>query len=276
MIIRTSKKDHPFALIDKTGLEDYNLTWDAKGILCYVLSKPDDWKVHIKELAQNSADGITVVRTAINELIQAGYITKKRIFNSKTKCIEGFEYIFYESPQIKKEVNQKKITKTKKVTKKQTKNNQQKNDIIPHLEKLNMEQPTEIKPQLTNTDKIWEQYIEFRNATKPISIISIKKISQKLFEKGGEDFEIWAIEKAIEKEYFSFKIDTLWSIYLREKNNTQKTTKKNKNFNLERDYEQHSDNNKSTGISADDRSTSQEQSKPTINQGRTDWEDDEI
>jgi hypothetical protein len=275
MIIRTSKKDHPFALIDKTGLEDYNLTWDAKGILCYVLSKPDDWKVHIKELAQNSADGITVVRTAIAELIQAGYVSKKRIFNSKTKCIEGVEYIFYESPQIKKEANQKTIKKTKKVTK-NNKNNQKINNS-PQLEKLNVEQSIEIKDIKKNSiENIWEQYVEFRSPTKPISEISIKKISQKLFEKGGEDFEIWAVEKAIEKEYYSFKIDTLWTIYLREqKNNTQKTTKKNKNFNLERDYGQHSDN-QSTGIGADDRSTNQQQPTNATQNGTTDWEDDEV
>jgi hypothetical protein len=40
-IIRCQKKRHPYAQIDKTPLLDTRLSWKARGILAYLLTKPD-------------------------------------------------------------------------------------------------------------------------------------------------------------------------------------------------------------------------------------------
>lgn len=62
-------------------LEDPNLSWKAKGVLCYLLSLQAIPKNPVEELTQKSTEGKTAVRSAINELIKAGYIQRKRKIN---------------------------------------------------------------------------------------------------------------------------------------------------------------------------------------------------
>lgn len=44
-VIRVKKRPSNFVMMDKTFLEDDRLSYKAKGLLAYLLSKPDDWKV---------------------------------------------------------------------------------------------------------------------------------------------------------------------------------------------------------------------------------------
>ena len=44
-----------------------------------MLSKPDDWKFYTEELAKRSnKDGISAIKTALNEIEDAGYLTRKQ------------------------------------------------------------------------------------------------------------------------------------------------------------------------------------------------------
>ncbi|MCU5830256.1 replication protein, partial [Clostridioides difficile] len=47
-IIRVSKdKDNPYVVLNKTCLEDVKLSWQAKGLHSYLISKPDHWKIYV-------------------------------------------------------------------------------------------------------------------------------------------------------------------------------------------------------------------------------------
>jgi hypothetical protein len=72
-IIRISKSEDPFARVPKIMLSDARLSWKAKGILSYLLGKPDNWEVRTTDLVNHSPDGITVVYTALKELRKLGY-----------------------------------------------------------------------------------------------------------------------------------------------------------------------------------------------------------
>ena len=48
-VIRVRKRPNNFVMLDKTFLEDDRLSFKAKGILAYLLSKPDNWKVIVGE-----------------------------------------------------------------------------------------------------------------------------------------------------------------------------------------------------------------------------------
>lgn len=98
-ILRVKKRDHPFVQVDKRAIQDQQLSWKAKGLLCYLLSKPDDWTVRISHLKKQSTDGRDSTRTALNELIDSGYIEKNRQHEEDGK-FAGFEYIVLESPNI--------------------------------------------------------------------------------------------------------------------------------------------------------------------------------
>lgn len=72
--VRTAKRENPFVQIDKYFLDDKNLTWGAKGILAYILSKPDTWKVRKEDLVKRSGDGKAKIEAALLNLMANGYI----------------------------------------------------------------------------------------------------------------------------------------------------------------------------------------------------------
>ena len=98
MIIRTQhNRQNPYAQINKRVLEDDRLSWKAKGVLCYLLSRPDNWKTHVNQLVTVSTDQETSTRTAIAELIKAGYIQRFRRTNAKG-VITAWQYVISEDP----------------------------------------------------------------------------------------------------------------------------------------------------------------------------------
>lgn len=71
----------PFARIPNVLLCDPSLTWKAKGILCYLLSKPDYWQARERDIEQRGADGATAVSSGLKEIRQAGYAQLVRVVN---------------------------------------------------------------------------------------------------------------------------------------------------------------------------------------------------
>lgn len=77
-IFRTEKNaGNPFVMIDRRPIENQNLSWKAKGILTYLLSRPDNWTVRLGDLANRSTDGVTAIRAALKELTKAGHLTRR-------------------------------------------------------------------------------------------------------------------------------------------------------------------------------------------------------
>jgi hypothetical protein len=97
--LRTHKRDCPFVQIDRQLFEDEDLSWKAKGLLSYLLSKPDDWEVYINQLTSASADGRHSTRSGIKELIEAGYIVRERD-RSEDGTFEGYTYHMFEQPDL--------------------------------------------------------------------------------------------------------------------------------------------------------------------------------
>lgn len=76
-IFRTEKNaDNPFVMIDRRPVENPMLSWRAKGILAYLISRPDNWIVRLGDLVKRSTDGLYAVRAALKELTEAGHITR--------------------------------------------------------------------------------------------------------------------------------------------------------------------------------------------------------
>lgn len=78
MIIRSKRTDH-FTTINNIALEDDRISFRAKGVLVYLLSKPDDWRVSERQLAAVGHEGVTAIRGALKELENAGYIERRRV-----------------------------------------------------------------------------------------------------------------------------------------------------------------------------------------------------
>ncbi len=97
-IIRIKKHTNNFVIMDKTFLEDDRLSFKAKGILAYLLSKPDDWKVIVGDLVKQSKDGKTAIYAGLKELKECGYYTKVPVRNEEGTRIVRWESVVYEVP----------------------------------------------------------------------------------------------------------------------------------------------------------------------------------
>ena len=50
-IIKVLKRENPYVQIDKIGVDDSNLSWEATGLLTYLIGRPNNWKINIAHLA---------------------------------------------------------------------------------------------------------------------------------------------------------------------------------------------------------------------------------
>lgn len=97
-VIRVKKRPSRYVMIDKTFLEDDRLSFKAKGILAYLLSKPDNWKVIVGDLVKRSKDGRDSVYTGLKELKECGYYEKNPIRNENGTIVR-YESIVFEVPK---------------------------------------------------------------------------------------------------------------------------------------------------------------------------------
>jgi hypothetical protein len=98
MIFKKGRKTK-FTTVDNTAVLDERVSYKAKGILLYLMSRPDDWKIYEDEIAKHSSDGIKSVRSGIKELIKYGYIVRKSIRNEHGR-FQGYEYLVFDSPVV--------------------------------------------------------------------------------------------------------------------------------------------------------------------------------
>jgi hypothetical protein len=73
MIIRNANKDR-FTVIDNKLLEDSRLTWEARGVLSYLLSKPDGWVIRPAHLRAAGNAGKDKLQRIFRELKALGYL----------------------------------------------------------------------------------------------------------------------------------------------------------------------------------------------------------
>lgn len=75
-IIRAiNDKNNPYVIINKIPLNNSKLSWKARGILVWMLSRPDDWEFNFKDLENRSEkDGADSIRSGVKELRDAGHI----------------------------------------------------------------------------------------------------------------------------------------------------------------------------------------------------------
>lgn len=78
-IIRTAKRPSTYTQIDNTILYDKHLSWEAKGLAVYLLSKPNDWVIQVAALRKESTNGLGTIRRILRELEEFGYLTRRRL-----------------------------------------------------------------------------------------------------------------------------------------------------------------------------------------------------
>ncbi|KIL79546.1 helix-turn-helix domain-containing protein [Bacillus badius] len=165
--IRTKKRENPFVQIDKSVFTNDKLSWKAKGILGYLLSRPDDWVTYLADLEKRSTDGRDSVRNGLKELEEQGYLEKTR--KREGGKFKGWEYTVFEIPQdVKTEVGLTEVGK-------------------PEIGKTEVGKPDTTNKEVTNKDLTNN---ELTNKDKYITCAEFVKMKeseyQKLIEEHGQ------------------------------------------------------------------------------------------
>jgi len=101
-IIRVKRKRNPYVQIDKTPLLDKQLSWKARGLMAFLMTKPDDWSVYVADLVkQSDRDGKESVQSGLKELQQVGYVLKLRSKGENGR-FDGWETIVFETLEDRK------------------------------------------------------------------------------------------------------------------------------------------------------------------------------
>ena len=83
-IIRGPRPDSNFYILDKKISEDKRLSWSGRGLLIYLLGKPNHWQVSVQALvnetkASAKPTGRDATWSLLKELIDAGYCTRTQV-----------------------------------------------------------------------------------------------------------------------------------------------------------------------------------------------------
>ena len=108
-IVKVKKYKDPYVQIDKRVIEDTRLSWKAKGMLVYLLSKPDNWQVRVKDLVKKAKDGREAALSGIAELIENGYAIREQSHTEAGKWAVTV-YTITEQPQTGFPVTVKPVT----------------------------------------------------------------------------------------------------------------------------------------------------------------------
>lgn len=98
MAVMRVKKNSNYTTMSNYHLDDKRLSLKAVGLLSKILRLPDNWDYSVAGLSKICNEGKAAITSAIKELEETGYITRKRV-HLENGTFSGIEYIVYECPQ---------------------------------------------------------------------------------------------------------------------------------------------------------------------------------
>lgn len=148
-IIRAPHKKDYFCMQRATAQDD-SLSWEARGVIAYILSKPDNWEIQVKDLEQGCKKGR--VYRILDELKEAGYLEERQQKQDDKGRYYWTPYILHERP-------------LSNATKEQEKPQPE----SPYPQKPDMGEPDMDEPYLENADvyKVVSNKVENKNTTAP-------------------------------------------------------------------------------------------------------------
>ncbi|GHU79961.1 transposase [Clostridia bacterium] len=98
MAVFRVERNKGYTVMSNHHLRNAALSLKSKGLLSQMLSLPPEWDYTLKGLSHINRENIDAIRTAIQELEHAGYITRSRERDEKGQ-LRGAEYIIREQPE---------------------------------------------------------------------------------------------------------------------------------------------------------------------------------
>lgn len=178
-IIRIKKEDN-YVVIDKTTLNNRELSWKAKGLHSYLMGLPDNWKVQEADLVKRSKDGKESTRSAIKELADAGYI--KRVAVREKGKFKSWEFVVYELPTFDPPPSEEPEQDEPPADEGQNEPDAGNPKVVPpDTEKPDTEKPVAEKPKVEKPDLENPPLLSIEGTKKP------KLLKEVVVDAGAED-----------------------------------------------------------------------------------------
>jgi len=97
MAVFRVEKTRDFTVMSNHHLRNKALSLKAKGLQSLMLSLPESWDFTTKGLAYICKDGVDSITSALNELEQHGYLTRRRLRDERGRLTD-IEYTIHEQP----------------------------------------------------------------------------------------------------------------------------------------------------------------------------------
>jgi hypothetical protein len=97
-IHRAVEDDVPYFLVSRELAQDSRLGFETRGMLVYLLSKPANWTVNVKDLQRESGMGRDRVYRMINQCIEFGYM--RRVESRVGGTFAGNDIHVFSTPQL--------------------------------------------------------------------------------------------------------------------------------------------------------------------------------
>ncbi|RIH81278.1 hypothetical protein Mterra_03273 [Calidithermus terrae] len=96
VIRRGPKRD--FTVLPNATLNDARLSWEALGMLAYLVSKPADWQVRVADLTRRPGSGRDRTYRILEELARNGYLERRQLKDARGR-FTGWEYLVHDESQ---------------------------------------------------------------------------------------------------------------------------------------------------------------------------------
>lgn len=93
-----SKLDENFSVLPNAIVNRKGMSLKAKGLMWYLLSKPDNWELSIPDVINHSTEKRDAVETVIKELEGLGFLVKEH-HRKKNGHFDGYDYFVFDTPQ---------------------------------------------------------------------------------------------------------------------------------------------------------------------------------
>ncbi len=146
--------DKNYTVISNGIFHDSELSLKAKGLLCQMLSLPDNWEYSVEGLIKLTSDGKGSVTAAIKELEDHKYLIRKQI-KEKGKFGQS-DYLVSDRPMTEKPMTEKPMTE-----KPMTENQPQLNTNKSNTKELNTKELNRYSP--SGKREVYDEVIDFLN-----------------------------------------------------------------------------------------------------------------
>ena len=246
MICLRNEEKEKYKIVDLTAIEDPRLTLKATAVHTYMITRPPNWKINIKDIINHFKDGRDSILNAIKNLEENNYIyrTQQRselgIYMSTTYLVsekpinkESFELILSENPLTAFPVTGYPVTENTTLTNKEYSKKKNLLDIIEEKE------PSIISPAIKDAENIlacWNDRIkDIKGISKHSSINSKVSVSGKsnkyekiidVIQQVKLVYSVDEIKSAIinytdiltsDKQFFSYKFKNLGQFFTSQK-----------------------------------------------------------